>query len=222
MTRTRRQSHSASCWHARPTTCGRWRLPYPSRFACLIAVPDPSQSSFHLRQLRPDRRGGSEQRQSDYSAPQNPRYRICAIVLLQRSGRCKATSHQLEPDSTMSSTRSPLHTVTLPGHVLATAVKDMMWAVALATTRIAVVTTAQALAFWSRMLRPPALPVPMSLWRPSCAPFSTSSHQPGACDPARAPETALAHPAPGGSPAFASYRTPSGHASAQVVTTRGA
>jgi hypothetical protein len=88
----------------------------------------------------------------------------------------------------------------------------MMWACAIATTRAAVASTARGLALWTEMLRAP-------IWRIPLLPLlsgphaSTDAGQHGAS----ARDAANAATASGEAPAFASYRSSSGHAAAQVT-----
>lgn len=109
---------------------------------------------------------------------------------------------------------NPLHTL----DVLTVATTEIMWAAAVATTRTAVASTARSLELWSQMLRTPAGSSPWSFFArppaprkpdaaaaPPLAPLAPSA-------PAMAAEQALEEPA-----AFASYRSSSGHAAAQVV-----
>jgi hypothetical protein len=97
---------------------------------------------------------------------------------------------------------------------IAAATAEMMWAVALATTRVAVASAAQNLAIWSRMLRAPADP-----WLLRTRTLESHENVPAdaaaAAPQSQAPESADA--APGESQAFASYRSSGGHASAQVT-----
>jgi hypothetical protein len=92
----------------------------------------------------------------------------------------------------------------------------MMWACALATTRVAVASTARGIALWTEMLRAPIIGPPS--WRILVVPLlsgpraSTEAGQHGAS----ARDTADAA-ASGDAPAFASYRSSGGHAAAQVT-----
>ena len=91
---------------------------------------------------------------------------------------------------------------------LAAAATGMMWAISLATTRTAVASTARSIEFWSQMLRvaPPAWPL---LGNPFGRGLSTTA-TPGAT-PEQPVDVAPAEPIK-----FASYRSSSGHAAAQV------
>ena len=110
--------------------------------------------------------------------------------------------------------RTPLHT----SRSVALATTEMMWAVALATTRAAIASTASGLALWSRMLRAPIGP-----WSLIASPIVGSAGGGGTAAPcAAAPETA-GDAAPSDAPAeetaaFASYRSSGGHAAAQIIT----
>jgi hypothetical protein len=95
---------------------------------------------------------------------------------------------------------------------------EMTWAVALATTRASVASTARGLALWSRMLHAAIDP-----WSPIASPVVGPADGGGTADPcaaAREPagKAALAGTAGEQSAAFASYRSPGGHAAAQVIT----
>jgi hypothetical protein len=100
---------------------------------------------------------------------------------------------------------------------LAAATTEMMWACAIATTRAAVASTARGLALWTEMLRAPIVAPPF--WRIPLLPLlsgphaSTDAGQHGAS----ARDAANAATASGEAPAFASYRSSSGHAAAQVT-----
>jgi hypothetical protein len=93
-------------------------------------------------------------------------------------------------------------------YTLAAATTDFMWACAFATARVSIASTARSLELWTQMLGPPvglpnqAIPPPSS----------------GAV--ASAPERAAA--APAGATPFASYRSSSGHAAAQVTVSEQA
>ena len=125
---------------------------------------------------------------------------------------------------------------------VAAATTQMMWAVALATTRASFASTAHGLALWSRMLQAPigpwsqvtsplvtspliAGPVagnPAIALAASAIAASASSGSATAAPGPSAAETAQAA-ASAGAPAeeaaaFASYRSSGGHASAQVIT----
>jgi hypothetical protein len=101
---------------------------------------------------------------------------------------------------------------TRPQASLATAPAQIMWAWAFAAARIADACAARGLAFWSPLLRRgidrPLWPLVPGLWPPSFAlwPLATPAEP-----PARSPAPEM--PA---EPAFASYRSPGGHAAAQV------
>jgi len=117
----------------------------------------------------------------------------------------------------------PQHTSLPNPKTIATATTEMMWAVALATTRVSLASTAHGLALWSRMLRSPISPWSLmtgSLMTGSLIgqPFAGGAAA-GPTDPA--PQTAdTAAPAAAGEEgaAFASYRSSGGHAAAQVIT----
>jgi hypothetical protein len=104
---------------------------------------------------------------------------------------------------------------------LAAATREMMWACTLAATRTTVASMSRGLAFWSEMLRSPAGPWTWPFVGPLAGPFALA-----AVCAARAPqdgpaaETAASEPAAGEAPAFASYRSSSGHAAAQVTQQR--
>ena len=101
-------------------------------------------------------------------------------------------------------------------NALAAAAAEMMWAVALATTRAAVVSTAHSLALWSQMLlRAPALYPPVGPW--SIARGSLLPGPNAGAPPAEAPAQDVTAAAPAEGPAFASYRSSGGHAAAQVT-----
>ena len=117
------------------------------------------------------------------------------------------------PQSADEFPRSPQ----LTSKSIAVATTEMMWAVALATTRASVASTARGLALWSRMLRAPIGP-----WSLVASPSAVSAG--GAAAPgASGPDTAEGAAEPAGTPveeaaAFASYRSSGGHAAAQVIT----
>jgi hypothetical protein len=117
------------------------------------------------------------------------------------------------PQSAGEPPRTPPHT----SKSIAAATTEMMWAVALATTRASVASTARGLALWSRMLRAPI--GPWSL----VADSSAVSAGGAAASGVSGPDTAAGGAEPAGIPveeaaAFASYRSSGGHAAAQVVT----
>jgi hypothetical protein len=117
---------------------------------------------------------------------------------------------------------------------VAAAATQMMWAVALATTRASFASTAHGLALWSRMLHAPIGPWSLVTGPLIAGPFagnpaisvaasaiaasasSTAASGPSAAGTAQAaaPANAPAEEAA----AFASYRSSGGHASAQVIT----
>jgi hypothetical protein len=113
---------------------------------------------------------------------------------------------------------------------VATATTQMMWAVALATTRASLASTAHGLALWSRMLRGPIGPWQLTANSPAHGPDANLDTAPDAATiatPASAPAGGSAQEAastttpadpPGEEAAFASYRSSGGHASAQVIT----
>ncbi len=95
---------------------------------------------------------------------------------------------------------------------------EMMWAVALATTRASVASTARGLAFWSRMLRAPIGP-----WLPIASPTVDPAGGDGNAAACAAGQETTGDAARVGTPceepaAFASYRSSGGHAAAQVIT----
>lgn len=95
------------------------------------------------------------------------------------------------------------------------ATTQMMWSVALATTRASFASTAHGLALWSQMLRAPVSP-----WSLLTGPLT---HGAAAMSVASTSETADTAAPAADSPgeeaaAFASYRSAGGHASAQVIT----
>jgi hypothetical protein len=118
----------------------------------------------------------------------------------------------------MLGTQPPRDADTSPPRLntLAAAAAEMVWAVALAATRVAVVSTAHSLALWSQMLRAPALYAPLGPWSIARGPFLPGPK--AAAAPAEAPaQDAAPAAAPMGGPAFASYRSSGGHAAAQVT-----
>ena len=119
---------------------------------------------------------------------------------------------------------------------VAAATTEMMWAVALATTRASFASTAHGLALWSRMLRTPVGPwslvagslvtgsriagsfagdeaIALAASAVSGSPTAASSPSAAEMAQAAAPADAPAEEAA----AFASYRSSGGHASAQVI-----
>jgi hypothetical protein len=97
----------------------------------------------------------------------------------------------------------------------------MMWAFALATTRAAVASTARGLALWTEMLRAPTVGPPF--WCIPLVPLPSGPHDTPAQagqHGALARDAAEATAAPVGAPAFATYRSSSGHAAAQVTVSR--
>jgi hypothetical protein len=124
------------------------------------------------------------------------------------------------------------HTHPGAGRSVAAATTQMMWAVALATTRASFASTAHGLALWSRMLHAPIGPWSLVAGPLIAGPFAgnpaialAASAIAASASPASGPsagETAQAA-APAEAPAeeaaaFASYRSSGGHASAQVIT----
>jgi hypothetical protein len=115
---------------------------------------------------------------------------------------------------------------------VAAATTEMMWAVALATTRASFASTVHGLALWSRMLRAPIGPwslvtgsriagsfagdhaIALAASAVSGSPTAASSPSAAEMAQAAAPADAPAEEAA----AFASYRSSGGHASAQVIT----
>jgi hypothetical protein len=109
-----------------------------------------------------------------------------------------------------------------PSHKLdnpAAAATEIMWAVALATARAAVASTARGLEIWSQILR---APTGSPAWPIFAKPFTDAIAQgpnpgaDGAVPPGPSAQGTPAEAAPGEAPAFASYRSSSGHAAAQV------
>jgi hypothetical protein len=103
---------------------------------------------------------------------------------------------------------------------LAAAATEITWAVALATTRAAAVSTAHSLALWSHLLRASGLWLLPAPW-----PLAHGFFGPGSRVSAGAPDEAAASGAapevvPAEGPAFASYRSSGGHAAAQVAKPR--
>jgi hypothetical protein len=117
---------------------------------------------------------------------------------------------------------APLHT---PKSV-AVATTEMMWAIALATTRASIASTTRGLALWSRLMRAPIGPWSLIVSPLGCS--SRHSHDPSAVSasaaaPSGASAEATARAAPADAAgeetaAFASYRSSGGHAAAQVIT----
>jgi len=124
---------------------------------------------------------------------------------------------------------------------VAAATTEMMWAVALATTRASFASTAHGLALWSRMLHAPIGPWslvtsslvtspliagpfagnPAIALAASAIAASASSGSPAAASGPSTETTQAAAPADAPAEeaaAFASYRSSGGHASAQVIT----
>ena len=101
---------------------------------------------------------------------------------------------------------------TRPQASLATAPAQIMWAWAFAAARIADACAARGLAFWSPVLRPgagrPLWPLVPGLWPASLALWPLGAGWCAAAGP-RADTPAER--------AFASYRSPGGHAAAQVL-----
>jgi hypothetical protein len=98
---------------------------------------------------------------------------------------------------------------------IAAATTQMMWSVALATTRASFASTARGLALWSQMLRAPIGPWsllagPLAHGATATSGTSTSETADAAAPAADSPDEEAA--------AFASYRSAGGHASAQVIT----
>jgi hypothetical protein len=117
----------------------------------------------------------------------------------------------------------------LPPHnkSVAVATAELLWAVALATTRASIVSTAHGLALWARMLRAPAATLPLIASAPASQPVgsrdASSIPLSGAATSAAPAQKAFSGAAPEDAPgeeaaAFASYRSPGGHAAAQVIT----
>jgi hypothetical protein len=110
---------------------------------------------------------------------------------------------------------------------VAVATTELLWAVALATTRASIVSTAHGLALWTRMLRAPAATLPLIASAPASQPAGSrgASTIPvnGDASSAATPQKAFSGAAPEDAPseeaaAFASYRSPGGHAAAQVIS----
>jgi|SRR5262245_28448009 len=95
----------------------------------------------------------------------------------------------------------------------------MMWVVALATARVAVASTARGLELWTHLLHAPTgspvWPVSARLLAASTA-QGPSSNADGTVSPGPSAQGTPAGAAPEEAPAFASYRSSSGHAAAQV------
>jgi hypothetical protein len=101
--------------------------------------------------------------------------------------------------------------------IFAAAATEIMWAVALATTRAAAASTAHSLALWAHILRAPALCLPPGPWSTAHGPFGTNP-QPTTGAPTDVPaRNSAPEAAPAEAPAFASYRSSGGHATAQVT-----
>jgi hypothetical protein len=98
-----------------------------------------------------------------------------------------------------------MHTVkpagTSAAYTLAAATSEIVWACAFATARVSIASTARGLELWSQLLGPP-----IALADQAAAPPSSDT-------PAAA---GLPSTAPADIP-FASYRSSSGHAAAQVM-----
>jgi hypothetical protein len=121
----------------------------------------------------------------------------------------------------------PSRTLPLTSKSVAVAATEMLWAVALATTRASIASTTHGLALWSRMMRVPVGPWSLMGSPPACRPMpppaaATSSTEAAAASGASAEATAshavTAAAADGDAGAFASYRSSGGHAAAQVIT----
>jgi hypothetical protein len=106
-----------------------------------------------------------------------------------------------------------------PSHLdtLATAASEMIWAVALATTRAAVASTAHSLALWSHMLRAPALYLPPGPWSIAHRRFGADPQPTAGAPPDARTQDSTREAAPVEAPAFASYRSSGGHAVSQVT-----
>lgn len=121
---------------------------------------------------------------------------------------------------------APPHTPLPNPKSVAAATTEMMWAVALATTRASLASTAHGLALWSRLLRAPI--GPFSLIAASPARSSNASTDAslipirGAAAPGGSAQETAGGRAPADAPgevaAFARYRSSGGHAAAQVIT----
>lgn len=115
-------------------------------------------------------------------------------------------------------TLKPPHDSANPPCNPAAAATEMMWACALATARASIASTARGLELWSHMLRMPAArPVQPAL--PAAAtPGTPEDEMPlDAASAQQQDAAAAAQPAQGEAAGFASYRSPSGHAAAQVT-----
>jgi hypothetical protein len=133
----------------------------------------------------------------------------------------------LGPQPPQSADKPPTACQHRPNNV-ATATTQMMWAVALATTRASFASTAHGLALWSRMLRGPIGPWSLTAGAPAPEASDTALDASATCTRAATPPAGSGHEAasatapaeaPGEDAAsFASYRSSGGHASAQVVT----
>lgn len=115
----------------------------------------------------------------------------------------------------MLETKPPHAANKSPHNILAAAATEVMWSVALATTRTAVASAARSLELWSQMLRAPVGAPPWSIFM---GPTREPSAADGASSSASAQEVSAEATPPEDAPAFASYRSSSGHAAAQVIT----
>jgi hypothetical protein len=109
----------------------------------------------------------------------------------------------------LNPTGNPMHTIkpagTSAAYTLAAATTEIMWACAFATARVSIASTARSLELWSQLLG-----TPMGLATQAAAMPPSS----GASATERTPSGATA---PAGAIPFASYRSSSGHAAAQVT-----
>jgi hypothetical protein len=113
----------------------------------------------------------------------------------------------------MIGTRLPHNDASAPRD-LAAATREMMWACTLAAARATVASMSRGLAFWSDMLRSPLGPW---MW-PFAESFALAAvHTATARQERPAAETGASDRAGADAPAFASYRSASGHAAAQVT-----
>jgi hypothetical protein len=109
---------------------------------------------------------------------------------------------------------------------VAAATTEMMWAVALATMRASILSTAHGLAVWSRMLNAPIAPwfsIASSLARQSGCSLDASLISASSGAPATPAQEAPVGAASTDAhrdevAAFASYRSSGGHAAAQVIS----
>ncbi len=125
----------------------------------------------------------------------------------------------------------PPHTSRSGSRSVAVVTTEMMWAVALATTRASIASTARGLSLWSQMLRAPIAPWPLLASRFACSsdsaleasvavPTGTGATAASDAPGHEATDNAMpADPADEQAAAFASYRSSGGHAAAQVITT---